>query len=168
MSSRKGRVALVANALLVMLLSISVVFAYHYYSLLEPRSRNASKSTHEQSSESPSTSACQSGPRASCATVDLVGIRSDFKDLTQIKFEGAVLVGSNFEYASMQHVNMIRAKVASSNLRNAYLVGANLTSANLAGSNLTVANIKGANLAGAFFCLAMMPDGTLNNINCQT
>ncbi len=151
-----------------MLHNISLLFAYHYCSLLGRQSRNVGKRPHGQSFEPPSTSACQPGPRASCAGVDLVGIRLDFKDLTQIKFEGAVLVGSNFEYASMQHVNMIRANVASSNLRNAYLVGANLTSANLVGTNLTPANIKGANLAGAFYCLTIIPDGSVNNTNCQT
>ena len=43
----------------------------------------------------------------------------------------------------------------------------NLPPTNLTGANLTGAKLEGVNLDGVILCNTTMPDGSINNSNCQ-
>jgi uncharacterized protein YjbI with pentapeptide repeats len=75
---------------------------------------------------------------------------------------GAVMNGSNF----------VGANFYGANLEAAQFVGADLTDADLRwtsllGTNFTDANMSGARFDGAIFCHTIMPDGSVNDENCQ-
>ena len=62
------------------------------------------------------------------------------------------LSGANLKFANLEWAN----------LKEANLEGANLRHANLRGGNLL-----GANLKGVRFCYTTMPDGSVNNSDCE-
>ncbi len=103
-------------------------------------------------------------------------------NLSQADLGGANLWGSNLRGANLLVANLGGANLRGANLRGAdlggaYLRGANLRGADLGGAYLVEANLRGANLTGAnlggtyleraTFCQTTMPDGNINNIDCD-
>ena len=85
---------------------------------------------------------------------------------------GANLWGTNLGGANLARADLRGAILAGTYLRGAILRGADLGGAYLGGAYLVGANLAGANLAGAdlervTFCETTMPDGTINNSNCD-
>ncbi len=63
--------------------------------------------------------------------------------------------------------NLYKASLTGADLREADLREADLNEADLRGANLHGADLRGANLRGATFCKTTMPDGTINNNDCE-
>ncbi len=63
--------------------------------------------------------------------------------------------------------NLYKASLTGADLREADLREADLNEADLRGANLYGADLRGANLRGATFCKTTMPDGTINNNDCE-
>ncbi len=103
-------------------------------------------------------------------------------DLRSANLSGADLEKANLQNASLKNADIMNANLRNINLYKAFMYeanlgGANLTEANLKGANLTEANLKGANLTEANltdvsfyrtkFCKTFMPNGEINNIDCE-
>jgi len=68
----------------------------------------------------------------------------------------------------LREVNLRKADLTQAILRGVDLEGANLFYANLTGANLISAKLTKANLRRAIFCNTTMPDGSINNSNCDS
>ena len=78
------------------------------------------------------------------------------------------LTEANLKGANLRHTNLRHTELQGANLRGTDLRGANLRDANLEGANLRGGgNLLGANLKGVRFCYTTMPDGSVNNSDCD-
>ena len=75
---------------------------------------------------------------------------------------GAVMNGSNFVGANLYGANLEAAQFV-----RADLTDADLRWTSLLGANFTDADMSGAKFDGAIFCHTIMPDGSVNDENCQ-
>lgn len=85
--------------------------------------------------------------------------RANLSDASLIKL---YLIRANLSDANLMWANLRGANLMGANLSEVHLVGANLRSANLSGANLYEAN-----LLKAGFCHTTMPDGSINNRDCD-
>ena len=83
-------------------------------------------------------------------------------DLTEANLKGA-----NLRHTDLQGANLRGTDLRGANLRDANLQSANLEDANLRHANLRGGNLLGANLKGVRFCYTTMPDGSVNNSDCD-
>ena len=75
---------------------------------------------------------------------------------------GAVMNGSNFVGANFYGANLEAAQFV-----DAILTDADLRWTSLLGTNFSGADMSGVKLDGAIFCDTVMPDGSINDENCQ-
>ena len=87
--------------------------------------------------------------------------------LTAVDLSGADLSGADLTGAYMIRANLIEANLRGAILNTATFAGAHLSGADLSGADLTGAYLSAANLRGAKFCKTKMPDGSINNQNCD-
>ena len=116
--------------------------------------------------------------------VNLTGVNLEGLILDGVNLSGANLAGANLKGVSARSsvssshydytdgtsewIDEIRqANLEKTNLAEADLTGANLTGANLTGANLTGAELSWAKLEGTIFCNTTMPDGSINNSDCE-
>ena len=102
-----------------------------------------------------------------CVGCDLRGARLLGENLF-----GARLIETNFSNANLKNANLANSNLKMANLQNANLSQANLSAANLANTNLSGTSFRHANLAAvnlfeAYFCNTAMPDGSINNKDCE-
>ena len=88
-------------------------------------------------------------------------------DLTEANLKGANLRHTNLRHTDLQGANLRGTDLRGANLRDANLQSANLEGANLRHANLRGGNLLGANLKGVRFCYTTMPDGSVNNSDCD-
>jgi len=91
-----------------------------------------------------------------------------YRQLLQIDFSGAYLVGTdlqraNLTYAILYKANLTGAILYKANLTSSYLTLGNFTSANLENANLTDANLENANLTDANLMSANLTKANLKN-----
>ena len=119
---------------------------------------------------------------------DLAGVDLNNVRMVQANLKGAEttlsgadltnadLSGSNFKKANLTSVNFEDANLSGADLSNALLVGANFSRANLTGANLVdtwweatggLSGRPSANLTDAQLCRTTMPDGSINNRDCE-
>ena len=75
---------------------------------------------------------------------------------------GDELSGGNFTGADLRNVNFEQA-----DLENATLYGANLSNTNFTDADLTGANLNGTQYNNAIYCDTIMPDGSVNYLDCS-
>ncbi len=102
-----------------------------------------------------------------CVGCDLRGARLLGENLF-----GARLIETNFSNANLKNANLANSNLKMANLQNANLSQAKLSAANLANTNLSGtsfrhANLTAVNLFEAYFCNKTMPDGSINNRDCE-
>ncbi len=93
-------------------------------------------------------------------------------DLRNSNLHDAVLEGTKLHRADLGGADLSGAVLAvadlsGANLGGADLSGAVLTGAVLSGAVLAVADLSGAVLMNARFCRTTMPEGTINNADCE-
>ena len=114
---------------------------------------------------------------------NLTGTELQFADLSDADLRFADLSRTYLNYADLRRADLRSANLHGANLRWTSLDAANLSEANLSEANLTLANLEGADLHGANlsganmyhtkfssttkFCITMMPDGSINNRDCD-
>lgn len=121
------------------------------------------------------------------STVDLTSADLSQADLSGADLSEADLVGVNLREADMRNAGLRKASLkadltgadlSGSDLEKANLVGARLNGANLSGVYMSETNFYSADLRGAtfdlnptfdkvFFCQTRMPDGAMNNRDCD-
>jgi len=104
----------------------------------------------------------------------LPGVQLTRANLSEARLDGAVLgaVGTslfeaNLSKASLTGADLRAADLRAADLRKADLNGANLSDADLNRADLNRASLNGADLSGAIFCNTTMPDGTINDDDCE-
>lgn len=105
-------------------------------------------------------------------------IRSNFvgAKMEQVFLRGAVLNRSDLSEtklyaaklsnADLRNTKLIAADLNTADLQGALLDNADLTDADLRFANLEGASLENAEVGGATFCRTIMPDGSVNNLNC--
>ena len=89
-------------------------------------------------------------------------------NLNYVELNDAELRRANLSDAKLRVANLIKANLKKTDLRRANLSDANLSGAKLNGANLSDANLNEVNLDKAILCNTTMPDGTINNRDCET
>ncbi|MEM8641088.1 MAG: pentapeptide repeat-containing protein [Cyanobacteria bacterium P01_G01_bin.54] len=97
------------------------------------------------------------GAKLSVSLSSLFSLDRGYTDLTR-----ADLVEANLQKANLSSANLQWANLSGANLQEA-----NLSKADLRGANLLGANLEGANLQGSIYCETTMPDGSINNQDCD-
>ena len=85
---------------------------------------------------------------------------------------GCDLRGTDLSGTTLRAANLSGANLSGATLEGAYLVRADLSDANLQGTNLRDASLRKADISGtdiakAFLCNTFMPDGSINNRDCE-
>ncbi len=88
-------------------------------------------------------------------------------DLSNTALPGANLSAAFLPWANLRGADLRGATLRWANLSKASLTGADLRGANLHGVNLYKADLGEAILSGTKFCNTIMPDGTINNDDCE-
>ncbi|MDC0033554.1 pentapeptide repeat-containing protein [Alphaproteobacteria bacterium] len=86
--------------------------------------------------------------------------------LKQADLKGADMRGANLRESDLRQADLRNAKLGGADLRSADLSGADLGGTNLFNANLTRARLHGK-YGPARLCKTVMPDGSLNNSNCD-
>ena len=105
--------------------------------------------------------------RADFAGSNLKGAVLESASLGVANLTGANAECTNFRNAILERATFQGTDLKGADLREANLQEANLKNAKLSNADLSGANITGADLAGATFCCTRMPNGNLNNRDCQ-
>jgi hypothetical protein len=104
--------------------------------------------------------------RSPSGALSLIGVSLPSAVLKQADLKGADMRGANLNESDLRQADLRNAKLGGADLRSADLSGADLR-----GTNLFHANLAGAKLHGKFgparLCKTVMPDGSLNNSNCN-
>ncbi len=102
-------------------------------------------------------------PPTSVATNNALAGEAAKKRLLEVKN----CVKCDLTKADLNGANLTNADLSGANLYGAYLSKADLSGARLYGANLRGARLYGANLNEAEFCDTKMPDGSINNNDCE-
>ena len=125
--------------------------------------------------------------KASLTGADLRAADLRAADLRKADLNGANLSGAYLNRANLSEADLNRANLNRANLTGANLTGADLSEASLIGAylsqadlsranlsdadlnraDLNRASLNGADLSGAIFCNTTMPDGTINDDDCE-
>jgi hypothetical protein len=115
---------------------------------------------------------------ANLVGIQLQGAKLSGANLISANLSSAKLQGTHLDSAKLNNANLIgadlsEAKLGSADLTGAKLLNARLSKADLTGVTLDQATFLGADLTGATFdqanfCRTVMPDGTINNKNCNS
>ncbi len=112
-----------------------------------------------------------------CAGCDLTSAYLSGINLTGANFEGANLRGADLSKTLLSRANLQKADLTNANLTGASLIGVKLSEAKLHNVmmhnvDLREANLRGVDqrgvlMYGARFCKTIMPDGSINNDDCD-
>ena len=125
---------------------------------------------------------------------DVIWEKADFTGakLWLVRFNKAVLKNANFDQVQLDSADMLGADFSNANFAGVFMDGVDIRAANFTGANcegatfdsdgprdpqylganFTDANLKGAEIAingnkFIYFCRTIMPDGTINNRDCE-
>ncbi|QQP88164.1 pentapeptide repeat-containing protein [Skermanella sp. TT6] len=104
---------------------------------------------------------------ANLAGSHLFGINLSGAFLYKINLSGASLIEADLSKAALDGADLSEADLVGANLREARLYMANLSGADLSEADLTGARLRDVNLETVTLCNTIMPDGTLNNRDCE-
>lgn len=107
------------------------------------------------------------GLRLPLQGADLTGATLSAAFLWEVNLQGTFLNGANFTDAELSGANLESADLQDAILSRTNLSGANLDGANLRGANLQDAVLAGTSLDRAVLCQTTLPDGTVDNRDCQ-
>jgi len=126
---------------------------------------SVSKETPASSTPLPKTEPTveKPSPPTSVATNNALAGEAAKKRLLEVKN----CVKCDLTKADLNGANLTNANLRGANLSGTYLSKADLRGANLRGANLRGARLYGANLNEAEFCDTKMPDGSINNNDCE-
>lgn len=88
-------------------------------------------------------------------------------DLTDANFAGSNLYYTNFKNSNLTDTFFYETDLSYTNIKNVNLTRAKFKKANLYYTDLTGANLSDAVFEDSKFCNTTMPDGTLNNSDCN-